>query len=365
MSPKVLITGAAGYIGGSILADFLSHCDTLFKKENISAAVRSEKQAEAISKLGINVFQLDLSDESAVVESLLRHDISIVIQCTTCINPAPALNLITALGKRREANGGETYFVHTSGLSAFFASCGWPHGEIKDTDSVFDLEKEAADSFPVRQTDVAIIEHAQSREVTSFLVFPTLVYGRGKGEWNKLSVQLPAYVRASISDKVVHKFADNTRVSAIHISDLTAFYRQLVKKILRKETLPSGKEGYYFALAHDFNWLEALDQMAVSLKSRGLLDSSKTQIWPSDEVAGASLKFPAQYVQALWNSGAKAIAENKHKLGWVPAWDEKKFLESMDEEIQDVLEFGERKSSFNDSVANLAQSYPNQSSIES
>lgn len=44
------------------------------KKENIIAAVRSEEQVKSLSKLGITVLQLDLTDESAVVESLLKHN---------------------------------------------------------------------------------------------------------------------------------------------------------------------------------------------------------------------------------------------------------------------------------------------------
>ena len=48
--------------------------DTLIKKENISAAVRSKEQAKALLSLGINVLQLDLTDEKAVIESLLRYD---------------------------------------------------------------------------------------------------------------------------------------------------------------------------------------------------------------------------------------------------------------------------------------------------
>jgi hypothetical protein len=62
------------YRGSSLVADFLASNNTLIEKEHINAAVRSEEQAKALSKLGINVLQLDLTDEKAVVESLLRHD---------------------------------------------------------------------------------------------------------------------------------------------------------------------------------------------------------------------------------------------------------------------------------------------------
>ena len=92
-------------------------------------------------------------------------------------------------------------------------------------------------------------------------------------------------------------------MSGVHISDLTALYGRIIEKILQKETLPSGAEGYYFALAHDLIWWEVLDRLAVALKARNLVTDSKTQIWPSDKAAAESLGVPEQYVQLLWNSG--------------------------------------------------------------
>ena len=60
--------------GGSLVTDFLANNNTLINKENIIAAVRSEEQAKSLSELGINVLQLDLTDEEAVVESLSRQN---------------------------------------------------------------------------------------------------------------------------------------------------------------------------------------------------------------------------------------------------------------------------------------------------
>jgi len=44
------------------------------EKEQIFAAVRSDEQAKALSKLGINVLQIDLTDQKSVVEILLRYN---------------------------------------------------------------------------------------------------------------------------------------------------------------------------------------------------------------------------------------------------------------------------------------------------
>ena len=93
------------------------------------------------------------------------------------------------------------------------------------------------------------------------------------------------------------------KVSGVHISDLTALYGLIIEKILRKEALPSGTEGYYFALAHSFVWWEVLDHLAAALKARDLITDTKVQAWANDEAAAEVLGIPVPFVQPLWNSG--------------------------------------------------------------
>ncbi|OQD60496.1 hypothetical protein PENPOL_c023G10563 [Penicillium polonicum] len=345
MSSNILITGAAGYIGGSILADFLARKTTSIDVDRLIAAVRSEDQADSLSNLGIRVIQLDLTDEDTVVKTVLSHNISIVIHTASSINPSLALHLITALSKQGE----------TSGLGAFFENTGWPAGPFKDTDAVFDTEKKLADSSPLRKTDVAVIEHAETRGVGCFVVVPSLVYGKGSGEWNKLSVVLPVYVNASISGQAVYKFPEDTKVSSVHISDLTALYGRIIENILQGEPLPTGREGYYFALAHYLHLGEVLDHLAIQLKARGLITDSKTKVYLNDEAAASSLGIPVPFVRPLWNSGDNIIAEIPHKIGWRPMWNKERFLQNIDDEIQAVVEHGKAKSSLIDSLFEFAE----------
>ena len=92
-------------------------------------------------------------------------------------------------------------------------------------------------------------------------------------------------------------------MSGVHIHDLTALYAHIIEKILRKEAIPSGEEGYYFALSHDLQWWEVLDHVAAALKSRGLITDTTLQTWPDDDAAAEVLGVPKQFVQTLWNSG--------------------------------------------------------------
>ncbi|KAL2847928.1 hypothetical protein BJX68DRAFT_239074 [Aspergillus pseudodeflectus] len=364
MSSKILITGAAGYIGGSLVADFLSESasgsgNALFpiSKDRIVAAVRSQEQAVALSKLDIPVLQLDLADDEAVAAAILDYNIDIVVHTTSAIDPTTALYLIDALGKQGRLSGRKVYFIHTSGLSAFYSSTGWPPGQFRDTDAVFETEKQLAQSYSIRNTDVSVIMHAAKRGVTSFVVVPSLVYGKGTGEWNKLSVILPVYIQAALSQKAVYRFPENPKVSAVHVSDLTALYRIIITKILsgNSDSIPRDKNGYYFALAHDVFLGDVLDDLARALKSRGLATDAKTQLYSSDQAAADSLGVPEQFVQTLWNSGDNMVAEIPRTIGWRPAWTKEQFFENIGGEIDAVLELGKAKSGLIDSLFSAAQ----------
>ncbi len=87
----------------------------------------------------------------------------------------------------------------------------------------------------------------------------------------------------------------------MQVSDLAAYYQLIVEKILHKDRLTSGREGYYFAVAHEMHWWEVLDRLAILLHSRGLIDSPETSIWPSDGEAAAAYQIPAQWLRIAYD----------------------------------------------------------------
>ncbi|RKL31720.1 hypothetical protein BFJ70_g9511 [Fusarium oxysporum] len=250
MSRNILITGAAGYIRGSIVANLLSkHPETT--KQQVFAAVRTDEQAKALSTLGINVLKLDLSDEQAVVNEISSQ----------------------------------------KGLSAFYANSGWPRIVNKDTDAVFETEKEFADSYPIRKS-----------------------------------------------------------LQTIHISDLTALYYRIIHAALKNEDIPSGKEGYNFAVAREMDMREFQDHLAAAMKARGLVSSDKPEVYPSDEFAAEAIDVPVEFLSALYKSGGNFTATRPQSIGWKPEWDKERFLKNVDVEIEDVIELEKAKSSLIDSL---------------
>ncbi|KAI2628092.1 NAD(P)-binding protein [Hypomontagnella submonticulosa] len=338
MSQNILITGAAGYIGGSLLAELISHPSGPVKATKITAAVRSEDQVRSLSKLGVNVVRVDLNDETAVKEAVLRNDIDIVVHTASSTNPRLASHLIKALGQRRKDSEKEVYFIHSSVATVFSEEAGWPPGEVKDSDPIFEKEKQLGGSHPVRETDILVTEESRAHGVQSLIVPIPIVYGRGTGEWRKLSVNIPAFVRTSIAHKVVYKFDKDGSPPALHISDLTALYSLLLEKILQKESIPMGEQGYYFAIVHRVPWWDVMQRIAEVLYASGLVTEPKPQVWPSDDMAADYLGFPRAHIRAMGTFSGQLVPVNAYKLGWQPKWDQEKFLASIDDEVQAVRE---------------------------
>jgi dTDP-4-dehydrorhamnose reductase len=85
----------------------------------------------------------------------------------------------------------------------------------------------------------------------------------------------------------------------VHISDLADYYVLILKKILQGEKLPSGEEGYYFAVAHEVSWWDIAQGLADALHARGLVKDPTAKIWPSDDMAAEALDLPRQYVRLM------------------------------------------------------------------
>ncbi|CAI6307679.1 unnamed protein product [Periconia digitata] len=346
MSTNILVTGAGGYIGGSIVADFLTSTLPSLKNIQITAAVRSDEQVAALQTLkNVKVIQLKLDDEEAVANAILEHEIDIVIQTVSSVNATLSLPLVSALGKRKAQTGKPTYYVHTSGLSAFYIATGWPEGNTSDRDPLFETAKELRDSFPIRNTDVSITEKAKEVGVTSFIVVPSQVVGRGTGPYNQLSVLTPRYVLGAIQQKKMHRFPNDTVIPTIHVKDLTSLYAILVDKILTNQSIDANERGFYFGISFNLSTATFHAHLAPALKARDLIQDTNIDIWSLKE-ASKILDVPEGAVGFMFNSSGIINHHTQERLpGWQPAVTEDVYLKNVDDEITDVVELGEAKSS--------------------
>ncbi|KAM0277005.1 hypothetical protein ACHAQH_006188 [Verticillium albo-atrum] len=255
MSKNILLTVAGGFIGGSILADFAFRASGPIIKDNITAVVRSREQVLNLAKLGVNVVQVDLKHELAVAQSSIA--------------------------------------------AMFSEEGGWYPGQVNDTDSLYELEKQVSGPNPVRETHTLLTEQGKAEGVKTYITALSCVYGTGTGEIRKLSISMPLYVRTSIAQKRVYKVEENGWPPAVHISDLVALYALITVKVVQDQPVPSGEEGYFLVVAYKIDWWEVMDSIAKHLSARGLVDGPEVHTWPTWEAAASGLKLPPSFAKSI------------------------------------------------------------------
>ena len=93
-----------------------------------------------------------------------------------------------------------------------------------------------------------------------------------------------------------------------------------------------------------------MDLLAKAMHARGLVNQPTAETWPSYEKAADEYGFPRLYMRAMGSSSGDVVAEKPFELGWEPQWNEQKYLESMDQEVQDVLDLDTGKASLFDTL---------------
>lgn len=111
-----------------------------------------------------------------------------------------------------------------------------------------------------------------------------------------------------------------------------------------------------------------MDGLAKALYKRGLVNEPTVTTWPSYEEAADTLGFPRRFIRGIGASrsdipkyscdfkdtnvtiSGDIVPVNAFKVGWQPKWDEKRFLDSLDDEVQAVLELDTVKSTLFDSL---------------
>ncbi|QGI69862.1 hypothetical protein CEK26_002194 [Fusarium fujikuroi] len=333
MPHNVLVTGAAGYIGGSVVADILSRTDESLKEINVFAAARSQDQVDKISKLErVHAFLVDLQDKPAVEYAIAKYEIDIVIHTAGAIFPDMLSNLLSVFLTPQQS----------SVASMFTEEGGWPFGKVKDSDPLIDRQRELGLDNPVRKTNIVLADEGKAQGVETFNIPIQLtcsIDGRGTGECRKLSVNIPALIRTSIRLKTVHKFDRDSTPGNVHISDLTDLYILILNKILKEEPIAVGTDRYFFSIAHRISWWKIMDKITEGLYARGLVDEPTPKIWPNYDVAADALGFPRKFIRPMCMPNGDLEPANGTALGWRPKQDsEQKCLDQIEQEIKDVEE---------------------------
>jgi nucleoside-diphosphate-sugar epimerase len=252
---KIFITGASGYIGGSVAVALLS------AGHHVSGLVRSDEAATALAKLGVTPVKGSLDDADVLAGAALDADVT--INAANAGHRAAAESMLEAVAK-----AGKT-FLHTSGSSIVGTRA---RGELIET--VFD-EDTPFTPTPQRAARVEIdnmVRGAARNGVRSIVIAPSLIYGRGHG-LNPHSIQVPWLIEVAKKFGVAKYIGPGeNRWANVHIDDVMLLY------VLAIEKAPAG--AFYYAENGENSMREVCEAI-----SRMLGQNGRTQSMTAEEAA--------------------------------------------------------------------------------
>jgi nucleoside-diphosphate-sugar epimerase len=281
---KIFITGASGYIGGSVAAALIA------AGHQVSGLARSSQTADALAGLGIAPERGDLDDCAVLAAAAPAADAT--IYAANAGHRGAAEALVAAL-----AGSGKS-LLHTSGSSIV-----GPRARGELVEAVFD-EDTSFTPTPQRAPRVDIdklVRAAAGNGVRSTVIAPSLSYGRGRG-LNPHSIQVPWLIALAKKAGVAkHIGSGENRWSNVHIDDLVGLY------LLAIEKAPAG--AFYFAENGENSMREACEAI-----SRMLGFGGRAQSMTVDEAAAEWGEGPANDTMAS-NSRVRA-KRARADLGW-------------------------------------------------
>jgi nucleoside-diphosphate-sugar epimerase len=283
---NVFLTGASGFIGGSLAIKLMSN------GYRVRGLVRSIDKAVQLTALGIEPVMGDLDDLALL--SIEARNADAVIN-TASADHAPSVEaMLNAL------EGSHKAFIHTSGSSIVGDDV---RGSSK-SDVIFD------ESTPMvvhvlkqsrRNIDLNVL-NAASRGINSVVICPSLIYGVGKGLHTK-SVQIPFLATNALNQGIVQIVGEGKNTwSNVHIDDVVDLF------CLALDKAPAG--AFYFAANGEASFLD----LGQALKQR--LQFSKLENL-SPEVAAEHWGVGMAFFSLGSNSRVRAVRARK-ELGWMP-----------------------------------------------
>ena len=283
---RILITGATGYIGGSVAAKLVA------SGHHVVGLSRSQKSAPLLKERGIDPVVGTLDDVEILTEAARAVDG--VIHTANADHPGSVVTLVTAL----ERSG--KLLIHTTG-SAIVAD----HADGEYASAVPLTEDDQFDPVPYRRARVDMNRYlrqaAIEKGIRTVVICPTMIYGKGRGLHSE-SEQIPKLIALSRQVGAGVYFGKGlNRYSNVHVDDLVDLY------LLVMEKAPGGS--FYFAENGQSSFKELAELISVSLGSGGA-----TVSLPVEEV----IRQHGEAARLGVASNSFVSAANARRLGWSP-----------------------------------------------
>lgn len=281
---NIFITGATGYIGGSV-GRYLAAAG-----HSIRGLARDAAKSQALRAIGIEPVIGTLDDSALLAAEAARADA--VVNCASSDHRPAIEALLGAL------EGSGKILLHTSGSSQVGDAVA---GNVLNT-QVFDENTPlvvGAEKWARYELDQRILAAPGMRGI---VVCNTLIYGHGTG-LQPDSVQIPALVAQAHESRVMRIVGRGVnRWATVHLEDVCALYRLVLER--------ADSRGFYFAENGESSYAEMGEAIARRLgigRIEHLSEEEAIALWGLNK---------ARY--SLGSNSRVQALRARRELGWQP-----------------------------------------------
>jgi nucleoside-diphosphate-sugar epimerase len=347
---KILLTGATGYVGGTVLSQLIASTAPTIKDLTFDLLVRDETQAQKLKSVygsRVNTIKWSGLENVAFIEDTASN-YDIVINTGSGFIPEGAVAFVNGLARRINAGKPAPWMLHISGCTNLSdrpitqplrPTREW--NDETDNDNIFDFMKvlDEMEPYAQRTTEVGVLEAADATGVQAISVNTPCIFGEGKGLFNQQGLVIPLIMMYVVQHGYGWKLNETANFDWVHVLDLADIYVLLVRTILEREDrgvgyLPSGNNGVIFA---------AVGRTLIKEINQGCLDAAfadgtlphkdtpkekEIRTVPLHEIADKLTAGHRDIAERGWggHKATKAVLARK-LLGWEPtrlqnAWEE-------------------------------------------
>lgn len=285
---NIFLTGAAGYIGGTVGARLTA------EGHEVRGLIRNPDHASFLLDSGITPVLGDLDDADLLTAEADRAD--------GVVNAASSDHRGAAEALLRGLRGSGKPLVHTSGTSLVGDDA---QGLTRSPRVFDDADEVVADAHPVRQARFALdTDIVRADGVRGVVLCNSLIYGTGR-QPNPGTVLLVPIVEQARESGVVRVTGTGANTwSTVHLDDLAALYSIALTD--------EAAHGFYFVENGESSFAE----IGAAVADR--LGLGPVEGWPLADAAAAWGEGFARYALG---SNSRVRATRARELGWKPVHD--------------------------------------------
>ncbi|KAK2802266.1 hypothetical protein FQN50_007447 [Emmonsiellopsis sp. PD_5] len=329
-SKKLFITGATGYIGGSVLEAIVHKYPSL----QISALLRSVSPEFKERYPTVQVVNGTFDDGDIIAHAAENADI--VIHTGDIDHPGCAAAILTGLSKKTTPS----YLIHLTGTGCISdrLTNTWDGksnpkiwSDITDIDTINSLP----DTALHHAIDRSIMD-ASNELLKTVCICPPDIYGQARGVGGRESFLVPQFVDVVMKTKEPFYVGEGANWRAVtHLDDVVALFMLVLECMMKgggglsfgKEKTPNSKisltpntnqsQGFYFAVADEIKWKDAAEALCkLGIEQGWLPPNTKTISY--DEQRVSTVLQPAWLGLYLFGSNSRADSARARQLGWRP-----------------------------------------------